>query len=93
MPLEIPCDSQNRRRQSDLVRLLDDLLPQSLQQRLVLVRREVEAVDERLPDTVQLVLSVGVIEGEDSFMVYLGCNASVPGVNIIKHFTIVNCNL
>ena len=42
MPLEIPRHSQNRHRQGDLIRLFDDLLPQSLQQSFVLVRRELE---------------------------------------------------
>ena len=78
LSLEVSCYSHDRCRQGDLVGLLDDLLPQPLQQGLVLVRREVEAIDERLADAVELVLSVRVVQGEDPFVVDLGGDVSVP---------------
>ncbi len=78
MPLKVPGHSHDRCRQGDLVGLLDDLLPQPLQQGLVLVWREVEAIDERLAHAVELVLSVRVVEREDPFVVDLGGDVSVP---------------
>ncbi len=57
LTFEIPRCPHNPARKSDLVRLLDDLLPQPLQHRLVLVRRKVLPIDEWLTNTIQFILN------------------------------------
>ena len=49
----------------------------------------VRPVDERLPDAVQLILGVGVVQGQDPVVVDLGRDAPVPGRRLDRVVLIV----